>query len=230
VYTEYTVQPEYCVHRIPAGMAREVAAVAEPFAICVYGVLERGRYRKDDFTVIYGMGPIGLFTLITLVDLGATNIVCVASTRRNRVRYDLAGELGATAVLSGEDDIPKTIRAMNGGWGADCVIDCSGDPEAINEGIGLLRKGGKFIALGIAHDALIPFAFNQAVLSVVDMVFSATSSHDAWIRVLGILERNEEKVKKVVTHQYPLADWETAYEKIANREAIKAVLVNEPQA
>jgi L-iditol 2-dehydrogenase len=171
-----------------------------------------------------------LFTLITLVDLGAKNVVCVASTRRNKVRYELSRELGATAVLSSEEDVPARVRAMNGGWGADCVIDCSGDPDAINEGIGLLRKGGKFIALGISHDALIPFAFNQAVLSVIEMVFSATSSHEAWVKVLGILERNETKVKKVVTHQYPLLDWETAYEKIANREAIKAVLVNEPEA
>ncbi|MGI8637313.1 MAG: zinc-dependent alcohol dehydrogenase [Segetibacter sp.] len=229
VYTEYTIQPEYCVHKIPMDMAREVAAVAEPFAICVYGVLERGRFQKDDFTVIYGMGPIGLFTLITLVDLGAKNVVCVASTRKNKVRYDLAHELGASAVLLTEDDIPARVKELNDGWGADCVIDCSGDPNAINEGIGLLRKGGKFIALGIAHDALIPFAFNQAVLSVIEMVFSATSSHDAWIKVIGILERNEEKVKKVITHQYPLIEWETAYEKIANREAVKAVLVNETE-
>jgi threonine dehydrogenase-like Zn-dependent dehydrogenase len=62
---------------------------------------------------------------------------------------------------------------------------------------------------------------------VIEMIFSATSSHDAWIKVLRILERNEEKVKKVVTHQYPLLDWEIAYRKIENREAIKAVLVNE---
>jgi threonine dehydrogenase-like Zn-dependent dehydrogenase len=44
--------------------------------------------------------------------------------------------------------------------------------------------------------------------------------------VIGILERNEEKIKKVVTHQYDLDDWQLAYEKIANREAVKAVLVN----
>lgn len=226
VYTEYTIQPEYCVHKIPKNMSKEVAAVAEPFAICVYGCLERGRFQKDDFTVIYGMGPIGLFTLITLVDLGARNIVCVASTRRNKIRYQLSEELGARAVLLTEDDIPAKVKEMNDGWGADCVIDCSGDPHAINQGIGLLRKGGKFIALGISHDALIPFAFNQAVLSVIEMVFSATSSHDAWIKVLGILERNEEKIKKVITHQYALDDWELAYEKIANREAVKAVLIN----
>jgi threonine dehydrogenase-like Zn-dependent dehydrogenase len=53
------------------------------------------------------------------------------------------------------------------------------------------------------------------------MVFSATSSHNAWIKVIGILERNEDKVKKVVTHQYPLIDWEQAYEKIATGKQLK---------
>jgi L-iditol 2-dehydrogenase len=89
-----------------------------------------------------------------------------------------------------------------------------------------LRKGGKFIALGLAADALIPVAFNQAVLSVIEMVFSATSSHDAWIKTIGFLERNAEKVKKIITHVYPLDDWQLAYEKLENREAVKAVLVN----
>ncbi len=110
-------------------------------------------------------------------------------------------------VLSAEEDIDGKVKQLNDGWGADCVIDCSGDPRAINQGIGLLRKGGKFIALGLAADALIPIAFNQAVLSVIEMVFSATSSHDAWIRTLGILERNAEKVKKIITHVYALDDW-----------------------
>jgi L-iditol 2-dehydrogenase len=226
VYTEYTIQPEYCVHKIPEGLSMEVASVAEPFAICVYGCLERGRYQKDDFTVIYGMGPIGLFTLITLIDFGVKNIICVASARKNNIRFQLAEELGATTVLLPEEDIFKKVKEINNGWGADCVIDCSGFPDAINQGIGILRKGGKFIALGLSGENIIPIAFNQAVLSVIEMVFSATSSHDAWIKTLGILERNEEKVRKVITHIYPLVDWELAYEKIENREAVKAILVN----
>jgi len=226
VYTEYTIQPDYCVHKIPSALSVEVASMAEPFAICVYGCLERGRVQKEDFTVIYGMGPIGLFTLITLIDFGVKNIICVASVRKNKTRYRLAEELGSPVVLSADEDIDAAVKKLNDGWGADCVIDCSGDPRAINQGIGLLRKGGKFIALGLAADALIPVAFNQAVLSVIEMVFSATSSHDAWIKVIGILERNAEKIKKIITHVYSLDDWQLAYEKLENREAVKAVLIN----
>ena len=226
VYTEYTVQPEYCIHKIPDTLSSEIASVAEPFAVCVYGCLERGKIKKDDFTVIYGMGSIGLFTLISLIDFGVKNIVCIASTRKNNIRYKLAEELGATLVLQPEDDICEKVKLMNGGWGPDCVIDCSGDPDAINQGIKILRKGGKFIALGLAGESLIPVSFNQAVLSVIEIVFSATSSHDSWIKTIGILERNAERVKKLITHIYPLDDWQLAYEKLESREAVKAVLVN----
>jgi len=226
VYTEYTVQPEYCIHKIPDSLSSIVASVSEPFAICVYGCLERGRIQKDDFTVIYGMGSIGLFTLISLIDFGVKNIVCVASARKNNMRYKLAEELGATRILLPENDIYEEVKQMNDGWGADCVIDCSGNPDAINQGIKILRKGGKFIALGLANEALIPITFNQAVLGVIEMVFSATSSHDSWVKTLGILERNEDKVKKVITHIYPLDEWQIAYNKLETREAVKAVLVN----
>jgi L-iditol 2-dehydrogenase len=226
VYTEYTVQPDYCLHKIPEKLPTEVAAVIEPFAVCVYGCLERGKIQKDDFTIIYGMGSIGLITLISLIDFGIKNIVCVASARKNNIRYDLAKELGATVVLLPEDKIFEKVKQMNDGWGPDCVIDCSGDNKAINQGISMLRKGGKFIALGLSGESLIPIAFDQAVLSVIEIVFSATSSHDAWIKSVGILERNTDKVKKIITHIYPLDEWQTAYSKLESREAVKAVLVN----
>jgi len=61
---------------------------------------------------------------------------------------------------------------------------------------------------------------------VIEMVFSATSSHDAWIKTIGILERSAEKIRKIITHVYPLDHWELAYEKLESREAIKAVLLN----
>jgi L-iditol 2-dehydrogenase len=226
VYSEYTVQPEFCIHKIPDGIPMDVAAMAEPVAICVYGCLERGKVNKDDFTVIYGMGSIGLFTLITLLDYGVKNIVCVTSVRKNRTRFHLAEELGATRVLADDDDIESEIQALNNGWKADCVIDCSGAPAAINQGIGLLNKGGKFIALGLTKDDRILFPFNQAVLQVLEIIFSATSSRNAWDITLGILERNRQKIERIITHQYPLEEWETAYSKLENREAVKAVLFN----
>ncbi len=224
VYAEYTVQPDYCVHKIPAVLPPEIAAMAEPMAICVYGCIERGRISADDFTVIYGMGSIGLFTLIALLDFGVKNIICVTPTGNSRMRYNLAATLGATEVLSTTADIERIIPEINGGWKADCVIDCSGAPAAIDQGIRILRKGGRFIALGIAEQRQIPFPFNDAVLNVLEVIFSATSSHSSWDKAIGILERNQAKISQIITHQYSLERWEEAFDKLQKREAVKAVL------
>lgn len=224
IYTRYTVQPDYCLHKVPESVPMDVAALTEPVAICTYGILERGRIQKEDFTVIYGMGPIGLLSLITLLDYGLKNVICVTSTRHSTARLDLAVELGATQVFSTEQDIPKEVLKLNNGWKADCVIDCSGAPQAINQGLSLLNKGGKFIALGITNESQISFSFNTAILNVLDVIFSATSSHTAWNKAIGILERNPEKIKKVITHTFPLSEWQRAYQKVENREAIKVIL------
>ena len=226
IYAEYTVQPEYYIHKLPADIPMEVAAMAEPVAVCVYGCLERGGVQTDDFTVIFGMGPVGLFTLIVLLDAGVEKILCITPTGRGKARYDLAAELGATRVLSSEDKIEDMVMSMNQGWPADCVIDCSGHADAINQGIRLVNKNGKFIGLGLNPHAEMPFAYNHAVLNVIEMIFSATSSHAAWLRTIGILERNGEKIRKIITDSFPLEDWEKAYTAIENRKAVKAVLVN----
>ena len=226
VYAEYTVQPEFCVHILPDKVSMNVAALAEPVAVCVYGCIERGKVQPDDFTVIFGMGSIGLLTLIVLLDAGVKNIVCVTPLKRGTERFDLAASLGATRVLPAGPDIESAILEMNDGWKADCVIDCSGNPEAINQGIGLLNKNGKFIALGICPGDPIPFAYNRAVLNVLEVIFSATSSHEAWLKTLGILERNNDQISKLITHAYPLDEWEKAYEALENRKAIKAILNN----
>ena len=43
---------------------------------------------------------------------------------------------------------------------------------------------------------------------------------------MGILERNQEKLGKVITHSFVLEDWGRAFEARESRKAIKAVLVN----
>ena len=219
IYASHTIQPRYCVHPLADTVPAAVAALAEPVAICVYGLIERARVDRDWKTVIYGMGPIGLLSVIVLRDLGMQDITVVSSTRHGRGRLELAEQLGATRCLGAEENIPEILGTQ---W--DCVVDCSGAPSAINQGLGLLRKGGCFVALGIAGQDEIPFAFNTAVLRAINMVFSCTSSRKAWQRSVGILERNSDDIAKLVTHQLPLAKWQDAYNAIESREAIKAVL------
>lgn len=224
VYTEYTVQPARCLHRLADGVPLDVAALAEPLAICVYGCLERGRMRSGERTLVSGLGPIGLATLVILKDAGFGDVVCVSPTRHGRGRLDLAEALGADAVWAAEDDIPALAKARWGD-GPDVVVDCSGAEAAIAQGIGLLPKGGRFIALGITGRPQIAFPFDRALLKALEVVFSCTSSHTAWAHVGGVLERRHRDLARLITLRLPLTSWREAFDALERREAVKALLV-----
>jgi len=225
IYTEYAVMRSRIVHRLPDSIPLDVAALAEPIAICVYGCLERARIQKEDLTLIYGMGPIGLLSLIVLRDFGVEKIVCVSPTKHGRERLTLAKELGADLVIATEDFVPRTLFEQTGEKGVDCVVECSGAEPAINEGIRLLNRDGKFVGLGIAHHDSVNIAYNTALLNPLTLTYSCTSSHTSWITTLGIMERNQSLLQRLITHRFPLAEWEKAYRAIETRQAIKCLLV-----
>lgn len=224
IYTEYTVQPERCLHRLAAAVPLDVAALAEPLAICAYGCLERARMRPTERTLIYGMGSIGLCTLIILKDAGFREVVCVTPTRHGRERLELATALGADASWAAEDDIPAAVAARWPG-GPDVVVDCSGAAPAIQQGLTLLPKGGRFVALGITGQPSIAFPFDRALLRALEVIFSCTSSHSSWQHISGVLERRHVEVGRMISLRLPLTRWQEAYQSLEERRAIKAVLV-----
>jgi L-iditol 2-dehydrogenase len=226
VYTEYVVMEEWLLHRIPDNVDYDSAAITEPMAICVYGCLERARLAPQDYTVVFGMGSIGLLTLVMLLDQGFKRVVAVAPTAHGSRRLELARELGAHAAIAAEEDVEATVRRETGEDLADAVVDCSGSPEAINRGLRLLRRDGTLVGLGIASQPTIPIEYNTAVLKPLTIVFSCTSSRAAWDISLRILGRQQERIRRIITDRYPLAEWRSAFDRLGSRAAIKAVLYN----
>jgi len=67
-------------------------------------------------------------------------------------RLDLARQMGADLTL----DITKTtaderralVGGMTGGRGPDIVIEASGSPRAVEEGLDIVRDGGRYVIAG----------------------------------------------------------------------------------
>jgi L-iditol 2-dehydrogenase len=53
-FTDYLVMPELFLHHIPGGLSDEAAALTEPTAIVVTGVIERGRISVSETVIIVG--------------------------------------------------------------------------------------------------------------------------------------------------------------------------------
>ena len=89
---------------------------------------------------VLGAGPLGLM-VARLCALRGAHVLCVG---RRAARLAAARQLGAGAVLdeqAGTDPV-AWVREQTDGRGADRVIEAVGRPEAWEQAIALVRKGG----------------------------------------------------------------------------------------
>ena len=125
-YAELIVVPERIarvnLHRVPPGLAPEVAALLEPLACCVHGV-ELAGVRAGDTVAVLGAGPIGLMLCACVADAGGRPIVVGGRPERRA----LAGEFGAVA---------------GDAHGVDIAIEATGNAEGWRDAVALVRKGG----------------------------------------------------------------------------------------
>ncbi|HEY9477447.1 MAG TPA: zinc-binding dehydrogenase, partial [Microbacteriaceae bacterium] len=90
--------------------------------------------------VVVGDGAVGLCGILAAKRLGAARIVAMS---RHTDRQAIAREFGATDVVEerGAAGIER-VSALFDGIGADCVLECVGTKESMDQAIRSTRPGG----------------------------------------------------------------------------------------
>ncbi|MHA1569345.1 MAG: zinc-binding dehydrogenase, partial [Alphaproteobacteria bacterium] len=119
------------------------AAFLEPLSCVVHGA-RLARAALGETVVVLGAGPIGLlFTMLLRAEGCHTTIIEPREKRR-----EMAARLGADQVFAtGEEALP-VVKESTGGYGADLVIECTGQLEAWVESLQYLRRGGRVLLFG----------------------------------------------------------------------------------
>jgi (R,R)-butanediol dehydrogenase/meso-butanediol dehydrogenase/diacetyl reductase len=145
-FAERVAAPTYALHKLPDSIKGAAGAVIEPLAVVTHAV-RRGRVRPGDIVVVVGAGMIGLGTLQVARAGGAGAVVVVEKVASRRER---AAAMGATAVIDpdGADPVAQ-LRELTAGHGADIAFDCVGTEESVNSALGLARKGGRVVIVGV---------------------------------------------------------------------------------
>jgi threonine dehydrogenase-like Zn-dependent dehydrogenase len=101
--------------------------------------------------VVVGDGAVGLCAIIAAKRLGASRIVAMS---RHADRQALAREFGATDIVEerGDEGIAR-IKEMFDGIGADCVLECVGTTESMDQAIRSTRPGGTVGYVGVPNGA-----------------------------------------------------------------------------
>src|SRR5262249_33639117 len=120
-----------------------------------FHAVERAGIALADTVVVQGSGPVGLNAAIFASLAGAGRVLVVGAPA---VRLEAARRLGADDVLDiGAVPDPaarvRWVRERTSGRGADVVIEASGSPAAVPEGLEMVRDAGTYVVVGQYTDA-----------------------------------------------------------------------------
>ncbi|MGB6370828.1 MAG: zinc-binding dehydrogenase [Atribacterota bacterium] len=222
VFAKYVLYKERLIHLIPENVDMLSAALTEPMACAVHGVVERSRINSGDIVIVSGPGPIGLFSMQIAKSMGA--IVIVTGISLDQKRLDIAKKLGADyAVNIQKEDIKNLVSKLTNSEGADVVLECSGAESAVDQGIDLLKKCGIFTQIGL-HGKPIKIDFEKICFKELDVYGSLSQTNFAYKRTLALLSEKKVNSKALVTHIFPLEEWEKGFKIAEQKKGLKVVL------
>jgi L-iditol 2-dehydrogenase len=116
--------------------------------------IDRAALKLADRVLVQGTGAVGL-CIIALARLsGASTIIAVGAPQD---RLDLARRMGANVTLNLQTTSPdeRLARVLDatGGRGVDVGLEAAGSPHAFEEGVTLVRDGGRYVIAGHYTDA-----------------------------------------------------------------------------
>jgi len=224
-FAEYMKIPAQAIQRgalvkIADELSDEEAALIEPFSCCLHGVL-RANVGPGDTVLVIGTGPIGLAHMKLLRLLGASYIIASDVVDS---RLEVAKKFGADMTINPprEDSLAK-IKELTEDKGADAVIVAVGNPEAITQGLKMVRRGGTVVLFGgCPPNTVVQVDPNFIHYSDIAIVGSIDATMDEFRRAASLVSIAE--VKPFITHRFPLESIKDAMEMSKSREALKVVI------
>src|SRR6201982_2450526 len=149
VFCEYQVNNINTLVAIPDAMSDEEATLVVTAGTAMYGLTELGGLVAGESVVVTGPGPIGLLGIAVAKALGAQPVI-LTGTRDNRLA--IGRELGADHVINvRNENAVEAVKRLNDGKGVDYVVECSGAPNAVNEAVYMVNRGGKVCLAAFPH-------------------------------------------------------------------------------
>lgn len=237
-FADFLCQPaKACVH-IGAGVSLDAAA-SLPCAgpTCIRAFDFAGGLSRGELVAVQGTGPVGLFAIAWAAKAGCT-VVAIGSGS-NPKRLELAKKLGAKLVLDYRATKPEERLAkvrdlaakLQRGDGADVVIEASGSPQAIPEGMNLVRTLGRYIVPGQYSSsgsvAIQPELITFKAIKIVGSGQYKLADIKTYLAFLRKHKDIQRLFEQTISHRFSVADANEAWRSVSQGKCVKAVFSDE---
>jgi threonine 3-dehydrogenase len=221
-WAEYVAVPAANAWRAPANVPIEVQGIMEPLGNAVHtafaGDLSACRI------AVTGCGPIGLFCVGVARAAGAAQVI---ASDISPYRLELAKKMNADAVIDpSKENFVERVRELTDGRMLDGVLEMSGQPSAIRDGLAALRMGGRLSMLGLPREP-IGLDWNQLLIfkGITIHGIIGRRMYQTWYQMDGLLRSGRLDLRPAITHVMPMEKVEDAIALLQSGKAGKVVLV-----
>jgi threonine 3-dehydrogenase len=226
-FADYTVLPEENAWVNDPGLDPFVASIQEPLGNAVHAALPANNIEDiaGRYAIVLGCGPIGLMAIAVLKKLGASKVI---ATEVKPLRLEFAKSMGADLTLNPrEEDIVRKVLDYTGGRGVDIVLEMSGAPSALIQGLEMATNGGRISLLGLPDNPVTIDLSNLVIFKGL-RIFGITGRrmYETWYQVREFLNDGDFRAKMghLITHKMPMKDIAEGMELINSGKAIKVGL------
>lgn len=206
-FCEYQVNHINTLVALSDPMSDEEGALVVTAGTALYALTELGGLVAGESVAVIGPGPIGLLTAAAAKALGAFPVIMTGLTDD---RLQVGRELGADHVVNVTDrDAVDEVRRLNGGRGVDYAIECSAAPQAVNQAIHMVNRGGKVCLAAFTHEQ-VPVDIAHVVRNNIYLYGIRGEGKSGTRRAEALMRQKRFDATKIHTHTFALDDLPTA--------------------
>ncbi|MGH6891197.1 MAG: Zn-dependent alcohol dehydrogenase [Dongiaceae bacterium] len=216
------------VAAIPRDVPMDSAALIACGVLTGYGaVVNTAQVPAGSDVAIIGVGGVGLNSVQGAAISGARAILAIDLSD---AKLAAAEEFGAThGINSGKEDARAAVLAATGGRGADYVFVTVGSTKAIEQAMGLMRRGGTLVVVGMpASGAMASFEPVNFAYHGQRLLGSNMGSSRIRIdvpRIVDLYKQGRLKLDQLITRRYALGEINEAVAAVNRGEALRNVIL-----
>jgi threonine 3-dehydrogenase len=220
-FAEYFSIHSSAVWKLADGFPLDKGCLLEPMGIPLRAVY--GDDIAGETVAVIGCGPIGQFAVGTAAVRGAGAIIAIDV---NENRLSIAREMGATHFINPErDGVTESVLAITGENGAGVVIEASGSGTALGTALEYIRIGGTIYTIGHPVEPVSIDISARIILREIRLVgLFGRELWKTWEIGQELIESGKLDPGPIVTHIYPLEEFEEAFHMAESGKGCKIVL------
>lgn len=228
-YSDYALIPNFKYLAKLDGVDPDSATSLACSGLTAYNAVKKANENLPEFLLIIGAGGLGLMAIQIAKAITKAKIICIDNDDK---KFDTAKKMGADFVVntnvsgslsSGTGSPVDKIISICNGKGADSVIDFVNAPQTVRTALGVIRKRGNIVLVGLFGGSLEVSLVTIPLKSIV-IQGAYTGNYTDMVELLDLARKGI--INPMISKRYKLDEANTALEDLKARKIVGRAVIN----